>query len=70
MADLANQQTAIPTRKVTGAAGGGVTAALLIWAAGKFLGVDVGPEDAALITTAVAVTVGYFMRERVVTRPL
>lgn len=64
MADLVNQRSVIPTRKVAAAGGGGVVASLLIWAASRFLNVEMGPEDAALLATAIAVVTGYVMRER------
>lgn len=66
MADLANQPSVLPSRKVTAAAGGGVTASLLIWAAAKFLGWEFSAEEASLLVAAIATVMGYAVRERVV----
>lgn len=64
MTDLANQPTALPSRKVTAATMGGVTASLLIWAASSFLGWQLSAEEAGLLVSAVALVMGYIVRER------
>jgi hypothetical protein len=64
MADLVTQPTALPSRKVTAAATGGVTAMALIWAAKQFLGWELGTVEAEAIVAALAVIAGYFVRER------
>lgn len=64
MTDLVNQPTALPSRKVTAATTGGVTASLLIWAASSFLGWQLSAEEAGLLVSAVALVTGYIVRER------
>lgn len=64
VADLVNQPSPMPSRKVTAAATGGVTAMALIWAAKQFLGWELGAVEAEAIVAALAVIAGYFVRER------
>lgn len=62
MADLENQRSAFPTRKVT-TAGAGVAAGLALWLAAKF-GFPLAPDDAEIIIAAVGVVLAYFVRDR------
>ncbi len=64
---LVNQPTAKPTRKVTGGGVAGLTAVVVLWAAG-LVGLDM-PEDVAVAIGAligvIAATLGaYLVRER------
>jgi len=64
---LVNQPSAWPTRKIGAAGLGGAVATVIIWALDA-VGIVLAPEEAAALATLLSVALGYFTRERRVTR--
>lgn len=64
MAELVDQDSAVPTRKVSAAGAAGALAAIVAWAAQTWGGVDVPPGIEAAFATLLAFAAGYIVKER------
>lgn len=59
-----NQDTAMPTTKVSVGAAVGALGTIVIWAADQFFGVEITPEVAAAAVTVAMFVAAYLMPER------
>ena len=61
---MSRSPSAAPVAKVTAAGTGGTITTLLIWAAKTYGGVEITPEVAAALATAIAFVAGYLTPPR------